>query len=270
MLLFIKSPLTGKNLTFEGVGPNETIQQIKERIAGQWITATDDSVVLLLPHGGPVLNPDATLRNCGIGIENNNNKIDDAEAAAVLHFFQRVEKSHVRAVEAVHESHCFISVSASDTVGDIKKRIRAKLPLQRLFVGKIQEKCIELTNDEQCVQYYCDVHNPWTTFYALGAGEMLLFLKTLSGSVGCCICKLSSDTVRTVKQWVESQLALPVSEQRLFFHGAQLEDNASLADIPAFSTLILVQMRSSYCPRISFAPREIPSADDSLKSRGQT
>jgi len=269
MLLFIKSPLTGKNLTFEDVSPNETIQQIKERIARQWITATDDSVVLLLPHGGPVLNPDATLRNCGIGVETYNNNNDD-EAVAVLHFFQRAEKSHVRVVEAVHESHCFISISASDTVGDIKKRIRAKLPLQRLFVGKIQEKCVELTNDDQCVQYYCDVHNSRTTFYALGAGELLVFVKTLSGPVGCCICKLSSDTMQTVKQWVESQLGLPVLEQRLVFNGAELEDNASLADIPLLSTLLLVQMRSSYCPQVSFAPRDVPSADDSLKSRGRT
>jgi len=78
-----------------------------------------------------------------------------------------------------------------------------------------------------------------TTFYALGANEVPVFVKTLSDSVGCCICKLSSDTVQpTVKQWVESQLG---RQQRLVFNGAELEDNASLADIPALSTLLLVQ-----------------------------
>lgn len=174
---------------------------------------------------------------------------------------------YVRTVETTHDTGFSVRVSEADSVSALKRRIQSQMSdrLQRLFVGKIQRRCIELQDDDNQLLRNCvpELEHEWTTFFALAPEEKLLYVKTLSGDVGCYIGN-NLDSIGEVKAWVAGQLDLPVDEQRLFGlwdnnneKVAPLSDNVFLQHVASETTLHLVQARRSHVPRISFAPRPL-------------
>ena len=120
-----------------------------------------------------------------------------------------------------------VDEKSSDTIEDVKAKIqdREGIPLdqQRLhFSGK------ELNNSQSLSHYH--IYKGDTLYLILSRNVMQIFVKTLTGTTTFTLYANRSDTIKDVKAKIQSKKGIPPDQQKLQWHGKELEDHKTLSD----------------------------------------
>ncbi|XP_023770760.1 polyubiquitin [Lactuca sativa] len=233
MQIFVRTPM-GKTITLE-VKSSETIGKVKSKIEEiEWIEPQHQ----LLTIEEKALEGSRTLADYNIQKE------------STLHLSLRLRGDIRIFVKTLTGETISLVVDSSETIGNVKKKIRKidETPISRyclIIAGKNLEDGRTLR--DQNIQNGSTLH---MTLRFKAGSEMQIFVRTLTRKT-ITLVVYKAETIGDVKEMIQKREGLLPDDQRLIFHGKQLEDGATLSDhnIQNESTIHLVIRMRGDCNR---------------------
>ncbi len=195
----------GTRLCLENVKPDDTIDDIQERIEDEHYIPKENQ---RLRFGSrPLDKPKETLKDCGI--------VDCATLD--------LDPMQIHVREPIRKKKHTLNVNPTDTIDQVKDKIEDKTGIPKKdqildFDGRPLDK------DHETLEDYGIEHDD-----TIDMQPMEIKVRAPDGRV-CDLIVDPDDTINDVKKQVKKKLGIPAKEQRPTFNGTPLPDNSTLEE----------------------------------------